>query len=126
MIILTLPFPPSLNRIYRTRGGLRGVYLTKEGRDYKEAVAEIVAGMGVQSMTQRLHMFITAYMPDKRRRDIMNLEKITCDALQAAGVFDDDSQIDSFQIVRSGIKKGGELAVVITEMDHAPAVAPLP
>ena len=61
-------------------------------------------------------VFVRAFMPDKRRRDIMNLEKILSDSLTSAGVWLDDSQIDDFRIVRGSVEKGGRVEVVITEI----------
>jgi crossover junction endodeoxyribonuclease RusA len=41
-----------------------------------------------------------AYPPDHRRRDIDNLIKATADALQHAGVYEDDSQVDLLVVRR--------------------------
>lgn len=114
MIHLTLPFPLSINHLYGQRGSQR--YLKPEGRAYKQAVAEIVSDAGVQTMEGRVAVFVRAFMPDKRRRDIMNLEKILSDSLTYAGVWLDDSQIDDFRIVRGSVEKGGRVEVVITEI----------
>ena len=114
MIHLTLPFPPSLNHLYGMRGSQK--YMKPEGRAYKQAVADIVSDVGVQTIEGRVAVFVRAFMPDKRRRDIMNLEKILSDSLTSAGVWLDDSQIDDFRIVRGSVEKGGRVEVVITEI----------
>ena len=115
MIHLTLPFPPTLNHLYGMRGSQK--YLKPEGRAYKQAVAEIVADKGCETIEGRVAVFVRAFMPDKRRRDIMNLEKILSDSLTSAGVWLDDSQIDDFRIVRGSVEKGGRVEVVITEIE---------
>jgi Holliday junction resolvase RusA-like endonuclease len=61
----------------------------------------------------RLAVFYAFYPPDRRRRDIANYEKQATDALQAAGVFLDDEQIDFIWLVRRHIIKGGMCKAVI-------------
>lgn len=87
-----------------------------QGRQYKETVADIVSDAGIQTIEGRVAVFVRAFMPDKRRRDIMNLEKILSDSLTSAGVWLDDSQIDDFRIVRGEVLRGGKVEVVITEI----------
>jgi crossover junction endodeoxyribonuclease RusA len=65
----------------------------------------------------RLKISIWAYPPDKRRRDLDNLLKITLDSLQATGLFNDDSQFDSIYIERKEKSKGGHLVIQIGRMD---------
>ena len=48
----------------------------------------------------RVSLFLAFYGPDKRRRDIANLEKQICDAFTQSGVWIDDSQIDKLTLVR--------------------------
>jgi crossover junction endodeoxyribonuclease RusA len=93
-------------------------YMKPEGKAYKLAVAEIVAEQGCETMDGRVAVFVRAFMPDNRRRDIMNLEKILSDSLTSAGVWLDDSQIDDFRIVRGAVEKGGRVEVVITEIQE--------
>lgn len=120
MIHLTLPYPPTWNHLYGQRGTRK--YMKKAGVEYKKAVAELVNKMNVETIAGRVSVFVAAYMPDKRRRDIMNLEKIVSDSLTDAGVWDDDSQIDDFRIVRCEIVKGGKVEVVITEIKDSDAI----
>lgn len=92
MAELTLPWPPSVNRIWRAWKGR--VLLSKEGRQYRQDVALCVAQARLQGFGRReVRVRAVAYLPDKRRRDIDNLAKAAYDALQASRVFDDDSQI---------------------------------
>lgn len=58
-----------------------------------------------------------ATMPDRRVRDLDNLPKAVLDAITAAGVWDDDGQIDFLSVKRCGIKKGGKIVVEITELE---------
>ena len=67
----------------------------------------------VKKISGRLKIVIHAYVPDNRRRDLDNIVKITFDSLGNAGVFDDDSQIDDFRVVRMPKIKGGKIVVSI-------------
>lgn len=92
MIALTLPWPPSVNRIWRHWKGR--TLLSREGRQYRLDVAACVAQARLQGFGRRsVKVVAVAYLPDNRRRDIDNIQKAAFDALQAARVFDDDSQI---------------------------------
>lgn len=116
MIALTLPWPPSLNHMYGRRGSR--TFLKADGWKYKSDVANIVADMGIRCITKPVAVCVVAYMPDKRKRDIMNLEKITSDALTDAGVWLDDCLIHDYHITRHpDIVKGGMLKVVVRELD---------
>jgi crossover junction endodeoxyribonuclease RusA len=46
-----------------------------------------------------------------------NLGKALLDALAAAGVYEDDSQIDDFRIIRCPVVSGGKVLVVIHLME---------
>lgn len=63
----------------------------------------------------RLTVCLNAYPPDQRKRDLDNLLKQTLDALQHAGIFKDDAQIDEILIRRGLSCKGGRMLVQITE-----------
>ena len=92
MLRLTLPWPPSVNKIWRTVKGRH--LLSREGRLYRKKVADIVMRTGVHRLgTSAIKVKAIAYLPDRRRRDIDNLGKAVYDALEEARVFDDDSQI---------------------------------
>ena len=114
MISLTLPFPPSGNTYYRNFRGR--MVLSAAGRKYRERVAEIVAEQGKKQFG-RLAMFATLYPPTKRTYDADNRIKALQDALQFAGVFDDDEQIDALAIFKDEVIKGGMCKVVIVQAD---------
>lgn len=116
-LLLTLPWPPSANRYWRhpTTGRLAGRHLlSAEGRSYRQQVAQLVAMRHVQPMTGRLEVDISAYPPDRRRRDLDNTLKAALDAMQHAGVYQDDAQIDRLLVER--FEAGdGVLAVRVVE-----------
>lgn len=110
---LSLPYPPSVNTYYATVNGRR--VLSSKGRDYKRTVAFMVGK--VEQITGRVGVGIELFMPDKRRRDIDNVQKALLDALQHAGVYEDDSQIDVLLVRRAGVEKGGRCEVEIVEIN---------
>jgi crossover junction endodeoxyribonuclease RusA len=108
---LTLPWPPSANTYWRhpTRGPLAGRHLISEkGRAYREAVAiQVRAQLGAfKPHTGLVLVTVEAFVPDRRRRDLGNLDKALMDSLTHAGVWDDDSQIDDQRIYRARDKNG--------------------
>ena len=67
----------------------------------------------------RLEVRIDVYPPDKRKRDIANIEKPVCDAMQRKdgyGIYIDDFQIDILHIRRLEIAKPGHVRVHISEI----------
>jgi crossover junction endodeoxyribonuclease RusA len=117
-IAITLPFPPSVNTYYRSFRG-RNI-LSKKGREYRVAVAQTIAAIGFQPpprLAGRLDVRVTAYPPDRRRRDLDNLFKGILDALEKEEIFLDDNQIDHLEITRGEIIKPGSVHVIIKETD---------
>jgi crossover junction endodeoxyribonuclease RusA len=115
--MIVLPFPPSANHYWRhlTSGKLAGrTLISAEGRVFREQVMRNAQAERWPSFNpdQRLSVRILAYMPDKRRRDLDNLLKSALDALTHAGVWADDSQIDSLLIERAATL-GGMLKVEV-------------
>lgn len=108
---LTLPWPPSANTYWRhpTRGRLAGRHLISEkGRDYRAAVIrQVREQLGkINPRTDLVAVTVEAFVPDRRKRDLGNLEKALMDSLTHAGVWVDDSQIDDLRIKRARNDKG--------------------
>lgn len=114
-MILALPYPPSLNRYYRTVKGR--ILISAEGRKYRETVGDYIAeSRSAAALAGRLAVEISVFPPDKRRRDIDNLMKGMLDALTHAGVWQDDSQIDLLMIRRGEPCFGGQVQVHVREL----------
>jgi len=91
VIEINLPYPPSVNRLWRAKKG-GGVYRSAEYVSWQKAAAwEIAIQVKSRSIQGRYRLTIEAVAPDKRRRDLANLEKALSDALVAAKVVEDDS-----------------------------------
>ena len=113
--VFELPYPPSVNHYWR-RVGFRTL-ISRGGRRYRKEVMALLAADRAAPMRGRLEMVVHVFPPDGRRRDLDNLQKSLCDALQAAGVYADDSQIDRLDVHRGPIVRCGKVLVQITERE---------
>jgi crossover junction endodeoxyribonuclease RusA len=104
-----------VNHYYR-RVGPRTL-ISREGREYRRAVCGLLApgsgGIRKPPAGGRIALAMDAFPPDRRRRDLDNLLKGTQDALEHAGVYEDDSLIDLLAVVRREPVPGGRLAIRI-------------
>lgn len=104
MILLVLPYPPSTNRYWRHWKGR--TLLSRDGRQYREDAVRAVNLARVDGIgSRRCRVTVAAYMPDARRRDVDNVLKASLDALTAARVYEDDSQIVKLTVERMGIDR---------------------
>ena len=110
----SLPYPPTINHYY-IHSSKRNV-IGKKGVAYRNDVYYAVRGKKpAEALTTRLSLTITAIMPDKRKRDLDNIQKAVLDSLQNAGVYVDDSQIDDLRVIRGPIQSPGRLKIEIRE-----------
>lgn len=114
MLSFRLPWPPSVNHYYghNKSGGIR---IKDVGRAYRRYVQ--LTNLSGKTLTGRLDVRVYAYPPDKRKRDLDNILKALLDALQRAGIYKDDNQIDYLSIERCGVVKKGEVIVHIKEIE---------
>ena len=116
MIHIVLPYPPSSNNLYATVGHRR--VLSSAGRAYKKTVAEccLIELVGVPlPLTTRLALILWISPPTRRHYDMDGKVKVVQDALQDAGVFVNDEQIDELHVYRCGIHPGGMAEVILLE-----------
>ncbi|MFO7897885.1 MAG: RusA family crossover junction endodeoxyribonuclease [Planctomycetota bacterium] len=114
MIELELPCPPSVNHYYRHVG--RRTLISREGRRFRDRVGRALAAAGIEPVDGRLAVRIEVYPPDRRRRDIDNVQKALLDALEHGGAYHDDSQIVTLLAEKRGPVSGGR---VIARIDRA-------
>ena len=117
---VTLPWPPSTNRIWRNVAvsGKPRTLLSQEGRVYRKAAADacLVAKLAGKQIHDRLALRLVVQAPDRRARDLDNTVKAVQDALTHAGVWLDDSQIDRLLVERGPVVKGGMVSVTVEVM----------
>mgnify|MGYP003140348797 FL=1 len=65
--------------------------------------------------SSRVEVDIQAYPPDRRKRDLDNIQKILLDSLQAAGIYKDDCQVDKITISRGPVVPEGMIVVDIKD-----------
>jgi crossover junction endodeoxyribonuclease RusA len=113
-VTLTLPWPPSVNKYWRTFQGR--MIISAEGRSYRKAVADqVLIQRGAKHYAGKLCVVIEAFRPDNRRRDLDNLLKAVLDGCTHAGVWEDDSNIVDLRIYWAD-SVGGMLKVKVSEV----------
>lgn len=97
MIALRLPWPPSVNNYYRKTK--QGVFLSRRGRLYRAEVRiAAVCQRITKPLTGYLIMRVRLHPPNRRNYDMDNLLKALWDALECAGVFENDAQIKRLEM----------------------------
>lgn len=123
MIVLQLPFPPSVNTYWRSVPG-KGVLISAKGREYRTAAKAAILDQlrRYPRLASRLAVTLACNPPDRRRRDLDNMPKALLDALTHGGVIEDDSLIDDLHIVRGEPVPGGQVTVTIKQIIDARGV----
>ena len=109
MYKFVLPYPPSMNTYWRKFRN--HMVISKKGRAFRDAVC--LAVKRVRPLDGALIVKIRAYPPDRRKRDIDNIQKPLLDALEKASVFFDDSQVAVLITRRCDRVCGGRTEVLI-------------
>jgi crossover junction endodeoxyribonuclease RusA len=146
MIVLTLPYPLSANRMWRaiTIPGRTMMAPTKEAKAYKADVARICAAAGIraplagrlaiavrlfparpQDWARRMRKLGPAWHNDVRCIDLDNANKVLLDSLKGVA-FDDDKWVFRLQCERmEPDEHGARVIVAITQMAAPVAQASL-
>jgi crossover junction endodeoxyribonuclease RusA len=124
-VSLGLPFPPSVNANWRpirarTRKGMRArMILSDRARSYRDEVIDLCRIARPKKLgSQELEAILIIYPPDRRVRDVDNLSKAVFDALEHAGVYNNDSQIIRLTTVKGEIIKKGLMVVLLKPANH--------
>ena len=121
-LTLTLPWPPSVNAYWTERviSGRIIKFVGQKGKIFKHLVREQLQPHLDHceehfDKDARISLQIIVRPPDRRKRDIDNLQKAILDALEDGGAFENDEQVDEIHIKRDkdDIIKGGEIIVTI-------------
>lgn len=130
MIELRLPWPPSVNSIWRSMraGPMAGrVLLSREGRAYFAAAErEVLVQRAGRSIHGRAEVELVLHAPTRAQLDIDNRAKAVLDALTKGGLWEDDSQVDVLTIRRGCVLKGGAVLVRARECEAVPQQVELP
>ena len=113
--VITLPFPPSVNSMYRHNGN--HTYITKKGQEW---IGEAGYKLNLQYSHKRaivgdISLYLKLYTCG--RKDIDNFNKSLLDLFTSHGVWEDDSQIVFLQIEKIPVNHRVDQKVEI-EIDH--------
>lgn len=100
----TLPLAPLVNRYYRR--GRNVTYLSKEGREFKKAVAEL---LDMNPTHEPVKVSITVYRK-RKVGDVDGYAKACLDAMQGL-VYDDDKQVTELHLYRRDDKADPRMEV---------------
>jgi crossover junction endodeoxyribonuclease RusA len=102
--------------------------ISQEGRAFREDVRALLdpgvftacqlGGYGPRKPPYggRIALCMDAFPPDRRRRDLDNIQKSVIDAMQHAGMYEDDSQIDLLLTRRGEVIKAGRIEIQLHEL----------
>ena len=109
-VTISLTWPPTVNHYWLLgRGGRR--FISGEGLTFRAET--LFRARGLPLTSGQVAISVIAYPPDRKRRDLDNLLKSLLDALQHAGLIEDDSNVADLRITRAEQVKGGAVAVEI-------------
>tara|TARA_A100001201_G_C4091093_1_gene202088 strand:- start:903 stop:1334 length:432 start_codon:yes stop_codon:yes gene_type:complete len=117
-ITLKLPFPPSVNQLWRAIPN-RGMILSRAGRKYRDEAIYWIKEQSkrINPLGGRLEVLLEVYPPDRRKRDVSNIPKAVEDAITKAEIiWVDDEQIDDLRIIRREVRKPACVVVHIRQL----------
>ena len=106
VVVASLPFPPSANRLWRFVPGLKNPIKSLDYRNWL-AAAEAAIPMSARGVVRGRHRIdIAVDRPDRRARDLDNITKPTLDAIKDGktlrGLIRDDADTQSITIRWAG------------------------
>lgn len=104
-----LPAPPSVNHYWRK--WRNRIVISEKGRLYREHVVAALSPLGIHMKAP-----IAVTVLYSGQMDLGNLDKALMDAMQHAGIYKDDNEIDDLHFVRVG-REGNVVSVEIREID---------
>ena len=111
LLSVTLPSPPSANRLWR-HIGFNKVLRSREYRAWTEAATVIIRAEISGALDGPYQMNVEVGRPDRRRRDLDNLIKPLGDSLVAAGAVTDDANCQRIEAAWSSQIVGVRVTLV--------------
>ena len=106
--------------LWKTRTGQQ--FIGSKGKQFRKDVIEYLRFIpdGDRSIPkeERVQVWVEAFPPDRRRRDLDNLKKALLDALTHARVWQDDWQVDDLRVGRRAPIKNGHVIVHVSVMPN--------
>lgn len=119
---ITLPYPPSANRYWRTFRG--HTVVSDEARKYK-----VTVGLAMKAACGRIHtgavVLIAHFYRPQKSGDLDNRLKVLCDALNGHA-WHDDKQVEEIHAYRFDDKANPRVEVEVRALGVEGVLAPLP
>lgn len=116
-IVLELPFPPSINRLWRGAG--KRIHRSSEYTGWMEEAQWIVAAGRHKPIVGNYEAYVFLHAPNKRRRDLDNFAfKAVFDLLVKTGLVQDDSHAKL--IAAAWVDEGPGATVILNQARENP------
>lgn len=112
-VSITLPYPPSANRYWRSYRGR--VVKSEEARAYQQEAGWIAKASGFQCTSGDVAVTLRVYRP-QRRGDLDNTLKVMLDSLNGI-IYEDDDQVSVIHAERYEDKKNPRVDVFVEELE---------
>ncbi len=107
---LTLPLPPTVNHYYGAVGRRR--FLSKAGTKFRQEVVVAWLQAHGRRLDGAIRVKVSLHAGNARKWDIDNRMKALLDAMQEAGVYENDHQVNDLHVVRGELIRPNGLCVV--------------
>lgn len=102
---LTLPYPPSMNRIWRHAHGR--TYKAKDAQTYQLVAQARARAMGLsEPLTGPIRLWVSLHPPGKKSIDLDNSMKAAIDALNGIAWMDDSQLVEILARKAEPVKAG--------------------
>lgn len=118
-LILSLPWPPTANKIWRTTRST--VYSSEKYKQFATLSFLTVKQQLPRTFVRfagSVRVAIDLYPPTRKSYDIDNRIKPTLDALTKSAVWDDDDQVVELIVRKRSVVKNGKAEVRIEEVNN--------
>lgn len=116
MTAINLPYPPTTNNLFKNVG--RGRARTDQYNRWIQHGTAMILQQRPQKVAGPYSLYLRAVRPDRRARDLGNLEKPISDLLVKCGVVRDDS--DACTIILAWVLSNPSGAAVTVEVTAVP------
>jgi Holliday junction resolvase RusA-like endonuclease len=116
-LTLVLPWPPSVNHMYRPGAAHGSRILTDEAKSFRSAVQVLAWQLGRPWLEGPIEMRLDLH-PPSRRGDIDNVAKLVLDSLQHAGFYENDRMVDILILQRHASKTEPAIAVTLESIER--------
>ena len=114
-IVLSLPFAPSINRLWRVGKGKK-IYKSRVYEDWIAECQVVIFQAKAIPVLGKYKLTIEAVRPDKRRRDVDNLIKAVSDVLESTGLIENDCLCE--EVIARWVEHGPPMLVTVEKVNE--------